>query len=322
MSARTSLSARTSASLIYLVPAGLLWGTGGLTGTLLGRAAGLSSLSVAAYRLTAGGALIIAFLAVTRQRRPAGRAAWTRIVIIGLLAAMFQSCYFTAVSLSSVSLATLVTIGSAPVIVQVASRLLHRPGAGRPATTGLALAGLALLAGLPSGGIRESAVLASAALAVLAASGFAALTLLGGAPVAGLDELPAVGFGFLLGGCVLLPVAALAGSAGFTPSPAAIGLLIALGTGPTAAAYTLYFRGLRTASAGTAALLSLIEPLTATILAVLLLGNRLSITGIAGAALLAAAVVLAALADPRKKPVPVRKKAVAGAVSTFREQHT
>ena len=56
----------------YLVMSGLLWGTGGLTGTLLGRAAGLPGLSVAAYRLATGGALIVGFLLVTRRRWPAG----------------------------------------------------------------------------------------------------------------------------------------------------------------------------------------------------------------------------------------------------------
>jgi hypothetical protein len=53
---------------------------------------------------------------------------------------------------------------------------------------------------------------------------------------------------------VLLPFAAVSGLA-FRPGPTAIALLIALGTGPTAVAYTLYFRGLRGAPAGTAALL-------------------------------------------------------------------
>jgi DME family drug/metabolite transporter len=53
----------------------------------------------------------------------------------------------------------------------------------------------------------------------------------------------------------------------------------------------LYFRGLRRARASTGALLSLLEPLTATVLSVLFLGNRLSLTGFAGAALLAAAVL-------------------------------
>ena len=48
---------------VYLVMSGLLWGTGGLTGTEFGRVTGLSALAVAAYRLLAGGGLIIVFRA-------------------------------------------------------------------------------------------------------------------------------------------------------------------------------------------------------------------------------------------------------------------
>ena len=79
---------RSGSGLFYLVVSGLLWGTGGLTGSLLGRAAGLSAIAVAAYRLTAGGLLIVAFRALAgpvlarraggldpdRRNRPAGRA--------------------------------------------------------------------------------------------------------------------------------------------------------------------------------------------------------------------------------------------------------
>jgi DME family drug/metabolite transporter len=57
-------------------------------------------------------------------------------------------------------------------------------------------------------------------------------------------------------------------------------------------AYTLYFRGLRNAAASTAALLTLLEPLTGTILSAFILGERLSATGIAGAGILALAVIL------------------------------
>jgi DME family drug/metabolite transporter len=128
-------------------------------------------------------------------------------------------------------------------------------------------------------------------MALLSAAGFAAVTLLGAAPVPGLGELSLNGFGFTLGGIVLLPLAAASGSGlAFHPDLASAGLLVALGVGPTAAAYTLYFRGLRTASASTAALLTLIEPLTAAVLAALVLGERLSAAGIAGAVLLLAAV--------------------------------
>jgi drug/metabolite transporter, DME family len=281
-------------STLCLVLSGLLWGTGGLIGTLFGRAAGLSALSVAAYRLLAGGGLIVAFLTLTGSRRPAGRAAWTRIAVIGLLSALFQSCYFAAISLTSVSLATLVTIGGTPVIVAVVEHARGRRALDRAGmiTIALALAGLGLLVGRPGGGFSETAALASAGLAFLSAAGFAAVTLLGTSPVTGLDELTLNGFAFSLGGMALLPLAAiLGGGLGFRPGLSSAGLLAALGIGPTAVAYTLYFRGLRRASASTAALLSLIEPLTAAVLAALVLGNRLSATGIAGAIMLLAAVV-------------------------------
>jgi DME family drug/metabolite transporter len=285
---------RAGRGLACLVVSGVLWGTGGLTGSLLSRAAGLSAISVAAYRLTFGGMLIVVFLTVTGRRWPASRGAWTRITAIGLLAALFQSSYFTAVSLTSVSLATLLTIGSAPVLVLAADRVTgRRPIRRRTAgITCLALAGLGLLVGLPSAGSRETAVLGGAGMALLAAAGFAAVTLTGARPVAGLDDLTAIGFGFTIGGLALLPLAAAFGGLGFRPGPAAIGLIIALGTGPTAAAYTLYFRGLRTTAASTAALLSLLEPLTGAVLAALILGDRLGLTGMAGAAVLAVAVLL------------------------------
>jgi DME family drug/metabolite transporter len=283
---------RPGTGLRYLVMSGLLWGTGGLTGSLLSRAAGLSAISVAAYRLTIGGVLIVVFLTVTGRPWPADRAAWTRITVIGVLAALYQACYFTAVSLTSVPLATLVTIGTAPVIVLGAERAAgRRAGNLAAAAAGLALIGLGLLVGLPSG-FGQSAVLASAGMAVLSAAGFAAVTLTGARPVPGLDDATMTGFAFTVGGLALMPLAAALGGIGFRPGPAAIGLLLALGTGPTAVAYTLYFRGLRTAAASTAALLALLEPLTGAILATFILGEQLSATGIVGAAILTMAVIL------------------------------
>jgi drug/metabolite transporter, DME family len=291
-----------SVSTFCLVLSGLLWGTGGLIGTLLGRAAGLSAMSVACYRLLAGGGLIVAFLSLTGKRWPTGRAAWSRIAVNGLLSALFQSCYFGAIALSSVSLATLVTIGATPVIVAVVEHARGRRALTRAdvITTSMALAGLGLLVGDPGGGFSETAVLASTGLALLSAAGFAAVTLIGTSLATGLDELTLNGFGFSLGGIVLLPLAAaLGGGLGFRPSLASAGLLAALAVGPTAAAYTLYFRGLRKASASTAALLTLIEPLAAALLAAAVLGDRLSATGIAGAVVLLAAVVRTVLADAR-----------------------
>jgi DME family drug/metabolite transporter len=283
------------------VLAGLLWGTGGLIGALLGREAGLSALEVAAYRLLAGGGLMVGCLTLAGRRWPAGRGAWSRIAVNGLLSALFQGCYFASISLTSVSLATLITIGGTPVIVAIAEQAGGRRGLGRAGavTLAMALAGLGLLVGLPGGGLSEGAVLAGAAMALLSAAGFATVTLVGPSLMSEVDALTLNGFGFSLGGVALLPLAAaFGGGLGFRPGLAAAGLLAALAVGPTAVAYVLYFRGLRNATASTAALLTLIEPLAAAALAALVLGDRLSATGVAGAALLLTAVVRTVRAEP------------------------
>lgn len=282
--------------IISVTIAALLWGTGGLTGTVLGRVTHLSPLAVATDRLLSGGILIVACLAATGRRLPTGRAAWTRIVAVGVLSALFQGAYFASITATSVSIATLVTIGTVPVLVVLAERLTGRRRIDRrtAGTVLLAVTGLALLIGLPTSGFSATALLASAGLAVLAAAGFATNTLLNTTAVPGLDALTTTGAGFTLGGLLLAPLALAGGGLAFHPTAAGIGLLLALGIGPTAVAYTLYFRGLRTAGAGTAAVLTLLEPLTGTVLSTLLLGDRLTGPGVLGAVLLAIAMILAA----------------------------
>jgi drug/metabolite transporter, DME family len=292
---RAARKSTTAASLGALVAAGVLWGTGGPLGSLLSQAAGLPALAVATYRLLAGGAAIMVVLVAARRGLPRGVAVWRRITVVGLLSAMYQGSYFIAIALTSVSMATLITIGATPVLVVSVEVFMGRQRAtGRVLVTVLvAVIGLGLLTGIPPGGLGMVHMLAGASAALLSAAGFAAVTLLGARPVAGLGELTMTGAGFTLGGAVLVPLAAAVGGLGFSLTPAALGLIVALGLMPTAVAYLLYFRAMRGVSAGTAALLSLIEPLTATLLGVLFLGNHLNSAGIAGAALLTAAVLLA-----------------------------
>lgn len=303
-------------SMLFLTLAGLLWGTGGLLGDLLGSVAGLSPLAVAASRLLVGGGLIVGFLVTAGKRRPTGRAAWTRIAVTAILSAQFQACYFAAIAVTNVSLATLVTIGGTPVIVAVVERITRRRFLGRSGavTMILALAGLGLLVGFPGGGLSPAAVLTGTGLSLASAAGFAAVTLIGGLPVEGLDDLSVNGYGFLLGGVLLVPAAVVADGGlgvraglGMPGVLTACGLLLALGLAPTAIAYVLYYRGLRTAPASTAALLSLLEPLTAAVLAAVFLRERLSVTGVVGAAVLLAAVTRAAWNGRAREAPAVRE---------------
>jgi drug/metabolite transporter, DME family len=295
----------TGRGLAAVAAAGTLWGTGGITGTLLAHTTGLPSTAVATFRLGTGGLLLLALAAATRRPVPRNRTAWLRILQIGLLSAVYQAAYFTAVTLTSVPLATLVTIGASPVLMLPARALTgHRPDRALLTAVALAATGLVLLVGLPTG-LPAGHVAAATGLSVLSAAGFVTLTLLGGRPVPDLAEDTSTGFGFTLGALLLTPLALATGGLTFTPTPTALGLLAALGAGPTALAYSLYFRGLRHTGAGTAAVLALLEPLTGTILAALLLHQNLTTTGLAGAALLTAALLLATRSRDRNAHPPL-----------------
>ncbi|MFC9437174.1 EamA family transporter [Nocardia sp. NPDC057030] len=289
-----SLSTAGRSGLVYLVGAGMLWGTGGLLGTLLGRATGLSPVAVATCRLAVGGLLLVALLAAARRPWPRNLVAWRRIGAVAVLAATFQACYFGAVAASSVSVATLITIGASPVVVALLEQFTGRRAVDRrrAATIGLALSGLALLVGVPADDVGATGLLAGAALAVAAAAAFATVTVISSQPVEGLDPMTTTGLGFT-GGAALLAPLALATGITFAPSPGGFALLAALGLVPTAIAYTLYFRGLPDAGPGTAAILALLEPLTGALLAAIVLGERLTPLGLLGAALLTVALILA-----------------------------
>jgi DME family drug/metabolite transporter len=289
-------SSRTD--LFCVVAAGLLWGTGGLTGALLGQVAELHPLAIATYRLAGGGLSLLAVLACAGRLPRLPRRALPRVLTVGALTGMYQACYFAAVALTDLAVATLITLGAAPVLVIAAEVVMHRR---RPSTAsliaiGLAVFGLGLLVGVPGvpGVARGGTLIAGALLAVASASGFAALTLLGRRPVAGLDASATIGYGFASGAVLLAAVTWPTVGLGFVPTAASVGLLLYLGWVPTALAYALFFTGLlRGVTASSAAVVAVLEPLTATALGMLVLGARLGVSELAGGGLLCAAVLVA-----------------------------
>ncbi|AGM04906.1 DMT family transporter [Amycolatopsis keratiniphila] len=289
MSVAVPTRARSSAALVL---AGVLWGTGGLAGSLLASRAGLHPLSVAAYRLLIGGVIATGYLWLTGGLRglPRTPQARRRLLAVGGLFALFQTSYFASVSLSSVSVATMTTIGSAPVLLAVATVVkTHRlPGAWTAVSLAGSLAGLALLQWTPGQEVNVAGVL----FALLAAAGFAALTLVTATRVEGLDPLPTTAFGCLIGGAALTPAALWFGMA--VPLQAdVLALVVYFGVVPTALAYAAYFRGLESAHPVLAALSALLEPLTAALLSMAVLGERLGAVGWCGAVVLIAALAVA-----------------------------
>lgn len=282
----------------WLVLAGVTWGTSGTLGVLLRETSGLGLLPAGGYRILVGGLLIATFaLATRRLRLPRTRSAWLRTAALGGASALYQMTFFSAIGFVGVAVATLITIGSTPVLVLAVEALTGRTRlTGR---LGLALAaalvGLVLLSGSPPAGIPLTDALVGAGLAVVAGASFAAISLLGANPDPDFDDTTGTALAFIGGGLVVLAIAGTLGPIGFAVTPRALVLLLALGLVPSAIAYLSYLRGLRTQSGTTGALVSLLEPLTATVLAAVVIGEVLTVPAALGAGLLLTAVALTTL---------------------------
>ncbi|EHR51993.1 putative permease, DMT superfamily [Saccharomonospora marina XMU15] len=298
MSVSAARAARTRAGALNLLVAGVLWGTGGLAGSVLATRAHLHPLAVASYRLLLGGGFAVVLLWIIGGLRtlPRTRTVARRLLTAGALLALFQACYFASVTLTSVSIATMTTIGSAPVFVALGDAVLERRRPSNATVLSLAgaLLGLVLLTWSPDGGGDRWRLAAGVVCALVSGLGFATLTLATRRQVEGLDPLRTTAFGLLLGGVLLLPLGLWTGMA----LPARLDVLavaVYLGVVPTALAYLAYFRGLRRSQPVLAALAALLEPLTAALLAAVLLGERLGALGWCGAALLAGTIAVSYL---------------------------
>ena len=272
-------------AVLAVLLAAALFGTTG-TAQALGPSAA-TPLGVGAARLVVGGLALLAVLPLAGVRPAQAVALWrTRTgLVAGLCTALYQLCFFAGVQRAGVAVGTLVAIGSGPVLTGLLAgrRLGERPGGAWLAATGLCLAGLGLL--VLGGGAADRPDLAGVGLALLAGGSYAAYTVLakeqldaGHAPAA----VMAAAFG--LGGLLLVPVL-LSQPLGWVAGPSGAVLVLYLGLVTTTVAYLLFVRGLAVLPAGPVTTLVLAEPVVATTLGVLVLDERLSAPGAAGAGL-------------------------------------
>ncbi|WP_329213156.1 DMT family transporter [Streptomyces sp. NBC_00683] len=302
-------------SLLYLVVAGIAWGTAGAAASLLFRVSDLGPLALSFWRC-AGGLALLAGVLVLRPRRPrvpheSRRLRVLRILGTGVGLTVFQSAYFAAVEATGLAVGTVVTLGAGPVLIAVGARLLmgERLGRGGFVAVGGALAGLAVLVlGGEAAEVRPVGVL----LALLSAAGYAAITLLTrwlGRQGASGDSLSTSAWAFGIGAVGLLP-AALA--EGLVPHTAATGqvlwLMVYVAAVPTALAYALYFAGAAAVRSATVSVIMLLEPVSAAFIAVTVLREQLTAATVIGTLLLLGAVAGLALDEARGAAAAVRRR--------------
>lgn len=279
----------------------LLWGTTGVAVRIIHDRSGLAAVPIGCYRL------IIAALSLAVVFRRSGlvsaRLAFARhrwwLIASGAGLGSYQALYFVGVQQVGVSVSTLISLAVAPVAITVVVAARRRRLPGRPALATLvcAIGGLALISIAPG----ATAAAPHPALGVLASLGsglgYAATTLVNARLTADGEPLLLTAVTSSIGALVLVPLALPFGMA--LPSDViSLGWLVYIGLVPTVLAYWLFYAGLRTTSSESAGVISLLEPLTAAVLAAAFLHESLSGRGLVGAALLLAAIVALYLRPP------------------------
>lgn len=288
-----------SAGLAQISLAGVLWGTGGLAVQVVRENAPLSPLTITAYRTAIAAVVLLVALLALRQGAQLRRliaAHPRRVAVVGLATGTYQGLYFSAVVAVGVTVATVIALGLAPVLLTTVGAARDRawPRGATVVTVAAALTGL-LLVSVTSG---AGATGPHPGLGVLAALGsgvaYAAATALGEPLARGHDPLALSTAATAMGTAALVPAALLVvhlgGGAVTTVDPTALGTLFYLGAATMALAYWLLYAGLRTTTSATAVVATLLEPVTAALVAAVFLDERLGTTGVLGTLLILVAV--------------------------------
>ncbi|WBB70234.1 EamA family transporter [Micromonospora sp. WMMD812] len=312
MSSRRTPSARRTAvnhdrtGLIQITVTGVLWGTTGVVVHLVHDTTGLNPVAIGFHRLAIA-ALVLTAVAAARLRPmlAALRATPLPLLFTGVGLGLYQALYFAAVALAGVGVATVVSLGLAPVLTAAweSVRVRRAPRPVRLGTLGAAVVGLVLITGAAA---QPTAAAPRPLLGLLAAAGsglgYAATTIVSRNVSRHTAPMTLTTISMVIGALALAPFALAAGAA-VPVRPDVVALLLYLGVVTTAIAYALFYAGLRTTEGSVAAVLTLVEPLTAAALAVALLDEPLPTPVLLGGVLLLAAVAATYLA-PDRNPAP------------------
>ncbi|MFS0690245.1 EamA family transporter [Sporosarcina sp. 179-K 8C2 HS] len=277
-------------AFIVVLLGAVLWGTTGTAQTFMPQT--VHPLAVGASRLAVGGfTLLILMLALRKidfRNWP-----WKATLLSALAMAIFQYCFFTSIRLTGIAIGTVVAIGSAPMFSGIIEWLIlkKRPTKIWVTATSLAIVGCVLLFSNKEGlVVNPIGVLLSLCAGLL----FAFYTFFSKEVLEKAEAIPSVAVIFSVSAIMLMPFLFIFETEGLLTVPG-ISTMIYLGIATTSVAYVLFSTGLRHIPSSSAVTLSLAEPLTAAILSVLVVGERLDVISWAGIALLLGGILVLTL---------------------------
>ena len=291
--------------------AGVIWGTIGPGVRIVHEWSGLSPLTISAYRAIAAVVVLVVIALVRRRFATSWSLAvhhWRRVIMVGLLTAAAQLLFFIAVVATGVSIATVVCLGFAPVLLLVISCIQRRrlPSGGRALTVVVAVVGLLLVCLVGGAGDQAPNPLLGILTALGAGAAYALFADVARPLSKRLDTLTMTTATMSVAAAVLVPggllVTHLHGEALTPPDIRSWLLIVYLGVVSLAVAHALLFNGLRSIPSGAAVVATLLEPVTAVLIAVVFLHEKLTLAGLVGCVLILAAI--ASLGKQSDDPQP------------------
>lgn len=282
-----------------MVLGGFLFGTAGTVQAL--GPDGTTPLGVGTARLLIGGMVLLATMVLQGRRVNAGLRLWRTKAgaLAGCCSAAYQVCFFASVEETGVALGTLVTVGSAPVLAGLLAWIALGQRANRAwsIATALCLVGLFLLFAEGMSVARPFGVFLALAAGLAAATFNVAAKKLMDGGVAVLDLLTGT---FLLGGVLLLPFLLTQPMGWVTTAEGAL-VALYLGVATMALANILMAFGLKRLAPGPVTTLTLSDPLTATLLGLIVLGETLSASAQIGLVLVLIGLLLQGFTSARRR---------------------
>lgn len=288
-------------AFIYIVIAGMLWGTSGLFVNFLAPY-GFSSLQLTAVRGTVSFVFILLFALITdRGAFKVGFGELIMFVMIGVCLFLTSFFYFTSMQMTSVSTAV-VLMYAAPVYVMIVSVLFlgERFSRLKLVSVVLMLVGCVLVSGIIGGAKFNAFGVLWGVMSGISYAAYNVLTKI--AMRRGSNPISANLYGFITMSAVALCVSKpyeIVGYAAKEPT-VVIPALILLGIATFIVPYFLYTLSMKYLPAGTAASLGIIEPMSATVFSVIFLDEKLSVFSLMGIALILCAVFLLGMAEMSK----------------------
>ena len=280
---------------VFVLSAGTLWGVMGIFVRKLGTY-GFSSLQIACLRILFGAVLFLVITGCYRRELLKIRLRDVGLFLgMGLLSLLlFTVCYFTTINLASLSVAAILLYTS-PIWVMLMSAICFREKITRRKLlcAAMAFGGCVLVSGMGSAAGLSPMVIVTG---LMSAVGYGLYSIFGTFALRKYQPLTVTTYAFLFGaaGAVVLckpnEIITVISSA---PNPAGLVLLLMLTAFVTAVLpYLLYTVGLNHMRASGAAIMASIEPVVATAAGALVFGEGLTLSVVAGIALVLGAIVV------------------------------